>query len=151
MDHTPKRQEKRQSRRIDQLQNKILNIMQTRILQRLDQIQSFNICNGGPIRTELDALQRQNGALRMRDDVRSLFDLIASGQNYGQNESKLNHYYATFEIYKGMLYREEIRIDKMLDDIREYLTYTNAYGIPPPPFSVPYSVQEHLVGGRHRQ
>ena len=44
-----------------------------------------------------------------------------------------------------MLYREEIRIDKMLDDIREYLTYTNAYGIPPPPFSVPYSLQEHLA------
>jgi hypothetical protein len=44
-----------------------------------------------------------------------------------------------------MLYREEIRIDKMLDDIQEYIEYINAYGIPPPPFTVPYSLQEHLA------
>ena len=142
---TIKRQEKRQSRRIDKLQNRILNIMQTRILNRLDNIQSFNICNGGPIINEIDALHRQNGAMKMRQDIRSLFDLISSGQHYGQNAPKFMHFYATFETYKGMLYREEIRIDKMLDDVRDYLQYTNAHGIPPPPFTVPYSLQEHLA------
>ncbi len=142
---TPKRQEKRQSRRIDKLQNRILQIMQNRILQRLDAIQSFNICNGGPIVNDIDVLHRQNGAMNMRHDTRSLFDLITSGQHYAQNDPKFMHFYATFDTYKGMLYREEIRLDKMLDDVRDYLQYINAHGIPPPPFTVPYSLQEHLA------
>ena len=145
MARTPQKHERRHGRKIDRLHERILKIMEKRILQRLDRIQSFNICNAGPISTQIEALHRQNNAMRFQDEVRSLFELIESGQNYTSPTSKFKHYYETFETYKSMVYREEMRIDKMLEDIRDYLEYTNAHGIPPPPFTVPYSLQEHLA------
>ncbi len=51
--------------------------------------------------------------------MRQLFDLIASGQLNAPVNSQFRHYIVTsiFEIYRNMLYREEWRLDKILDVI----------------------------------
>jgi hypothetical protein len=49
-----------------------------------------------------------------------------------------------------MVYREEIRLDKIIDDLQDYVTYTNEHGIPRPPIHpnphiIPYGLSQIIA------
>ncbi len=50
----------------------------------------------------------------------------------------------------GQLYREEIRLDKIIDDLQDYVNYTHEHGIPRPPVHpnphlIPYSLSDFMA------
>jgi hypothetical protein len=49
------------------------------------------------------------------------------------DEENFRHYRGIFEYLRSMVYREEIRLDKIIDDLQDYVTYTLEHGIPRPP------------------
>ncbi len=49
-----------------------------------------------------------------------------------------------------MVYREEIRLDKIIDDLQEYVQYTQDHGVPRPPIQpnphlIPYGLSDMMA------
>ena len=49
-----------------------------------------------------------------------------------------------------MVYREEIRLDKIIDDLQEYVQYTQEHGVPRPPINpnphtIPYGLRNIMT------
>ncbi len=57
-------------------QEKRLQELQIKILQKLHHIQHFNICNNAAVTTVSMALYRRNTALTVRENIRSAMDLL---------------------------------------------------------------------------
>ncbi len=114
-------------------QEKRLKELQIKILQRLHHIQHFNICNNAAVTTVSMALYRRNTALTVREQINSAMDLLNQEPQQLPDENRFRHYHATFTFYRGMVYREEIRLDKIIDDLQEYVQYSQEHGVPRPP------------------
>ena len=55
-----------------------------------------------------------------------------------------------FTYFRGMVYREEIRLDKIIDDLQEYVQYTQDHGVPRPPIQpnphlIPYGLRDMMA------
>ncbi len=103
-----------------------MELVEQRILRRLDEIQSFIICNtaAAPVTTAAAALYRQRMALPYRERAhRDVLQSIETELNSLPETRQFHHYSTVFELYCGMAYREEIRLDKITDDLQDYLEY----------------------------
>ncbi len=77
-------------------------------------------------------------------------DLLNQEPQQLPDDTRFRHYYATFIFYRGMVYREEIRLDKIIDDLQEYVQYTHEHGVPRPPIhpnphTIPYGLRNILA------
>jgi hypothetical protein len=131
-------------------QEKRLKELQMKILQKLHHIQHFNICNTAAVPTVSMALYRRNTALTVREHINSAMDLLNQEPQQLPEEIRFRHYPAIFTLYRGMVYREEIRLDKIIDDLQEYVQYTQEHGVPRPPINpnpntIPYGLRNILA------
>jgi len=139
---TTRRQHDRQEKRLKELQIKIL--------QKLHHIQHFNLCNTAGVTTVSMALYRRNTALTVREHINSAMDLLNQEPQQLPDETRFGHYHATFTFYRGMVYREEIRLDKIIEDLQEYVQYTQEHGVPRPPINpnphtIPYGLRNIMA------
>ncbi len=102
-------------------QEQRLKNFQIKILRKLHHIQHFNICNNAAVTTVSMALYRRNTALRVREHINFAMDLLNRESQELPDEIQFRHYHTTFTFYRGMVYREEIRLDKIIDDLQEYV------------------------------
>jgi hypothetical protein len=124
--------------------------LQIRILQKLHHIQHFNICNNTPVTTVSMALYRRNMALNVRDHINTATALLDQEPLELPDASRFRHYHAMFIYFRGMVYREEIRLDKIIDDLQEFVQYTQDHGVPRPPIQpnphlIPYGLRDIMA------
>jgi hypothetical protein len=129
MARTPPRRSRSTTRHL----HNALKILQVKILQKLNTIQHFIICKTAPISTVSMATYSQQQALAVRTQIRQLMDLLNEVPTEFPNHEDFKHYHGIFEYCRSMVYREEIRLDKIIDDLQDYVTKTNEHGIPRPP------------------
>jgi hypothetical protein len=120
---------------VDMIANQEQNLkeLQIRILQKIHHIQHFNICNNAPVTTVSMALYRRHMALNVRDHINTATALLDQEPLELPDAFRFRHYHAMFTYFRGMVYREEIRLDKIIDDLQEYVQYTQDHGVPRPP------------------
>jgi len=96
------------------------------------------------------ATYRQQQALLVRTQIHQLMALLDEAPTEFPNHDDFKHYHGIFEFYRSMVYREEIRLDKIIDDLQDYVTYTIEHGIPRPPIHpnphmIPYSLNDFMA------
>jgi hypothetical protein len=133
MARSPNQHVRRITRRQYDHQEQNMKKLQIRILQKLHHIQHFNICNNAPVTTVSMALYRRNMALNVRDHINTATALLDQEPLELPDASRFRHYHAMFTYFRGMVYREEIRLDKIIDDLQEFVQYTQDHGVPRPP------------------
>ena len=131
-------------------QHNTLKRLQVQILQKINTIQHFIICNTAPVTTVSMATYRRQTALTIRTQIRQVFDLLDQTPTTFPDEENFRHYRGIFEYLRSMVYREEIRLDKIIDDLQDYVTYTLEHGIPRPPVHpnphmIPYSLNDFMA------
>ncbi len=70
------------------------------------------------------ATNRQQQALAARTQIHQLMALSLLDEvptEFPKND-EFKHYHGIFEFCRSMVYREEIRLDKIIDDLQEYVT-----------------------------
>jgi hypothetical protein len=140
----------RRSRSTPRHQHNALKFLQAKILRKLNTVQHFIICNNAPISTVSMATYRQQQALLVRTQIHQLMALLDEAPTTFPNHDDFQHYHGIFEFYRSMVYREEIRLDKIIDDLQDYVTYTIEHGIPRPPIHpnphmIPYSLNDFMA------
>ena len=150
MARSPNQHVRRTTRRHYDRQEQNLKELQIRILQKLHHIQHFNICNNAPVTTVSMALYRRNMALDIQDHITTATALLDQEPRELPDAFRFRHYHAMFTYFRGMLYREEIRLDKIIDDLQEYVQYTQDHGVPRPPIQpnphlIPYGLRDMMA------
>jgi hypothetical protein len=124
MARSPNQHVRRITRRQHAHQEQNLKELQIRILQNLHHIQHFNICNNAPVTTVSMALYRRNMALNVRDHINTATALLDQEPLDLPAASRFRHYHAIFTYFRGMVYRDEIRLTRLST------TFENSYSIP---------------------
>jgi hypothetical protein len=140
----------RRSRSTPRHQHNALKILQVKILRKLNTVQHFIICNNASTSTVSMATYRQQQALLVRTQIHQLMALLDETPTEFPNHDDFKQYHGIFEFYRSMVYREEIRLDKIIDDLQDYVTYTTEHGIPRPPIHpnphmIPYSLNDFMA------
>jgi hypothetical protein len=131
-------------------QHNALKLLQVQILQKLNTVQHFISCNTAPISTVSMATYRQQQVLAVRTQIHQLLALLDEAPTEFPNNDDFKHYRGIFEFCRSMVYRETIRLDKIIDDLQDYVTYTNEHGIPRPPIHpnphiIPYGLSQIIA------
>jgi hypothetical protein len=140
----------RRSRTTPRHQHNALKLLQVKIPRKLNTVQHFIICNTAPVSTVSMATYRQQQALAVRTQVHQLMALLDEAPTEFPNNDDFKHYHGIFEFCRSMVYREEIRLDKIIEDLQDYVTYTNECGIPRPPIYpnphiIPYGLSQIIA------
>ncbi len=96
------------------------------------------------------ATYRRQTALTLRTQIRQAFELLDQVPTTFPQEENFKHYRGIFDYLRSMVYREEIRLDKIIDDLQDYVNYTLEHGIPRPPVHpnphmTPYSLNDFMA------
>jgi hypothetical protein len=62
------------------------------------------------------ATYRRQTALTIRTQIRQVFDLLDQAPTTFPDDENFRHYRGIFEYFRSMVYLEEIRLDKIIDD-----------------------------------